>query len=365
MGLTMGRDGTAMIPIIFRRWRGKRRLSRKTRLFAVRAEHLARQSAVHALVFVALIVTAHTMAMMHFEGFGFSDSIWLTLTSITTVGYGDLSAKTPLGRSATVLIIYFGGIFVVAKMAGDFFDYRGLRRDAMKDGNWSWSHMKNHIVVIGSAVDTELHLARLLQECERAEATAGREIVLISQSFDNGLPPMLQGFDIKYVKGRGAAPAALEQSAVENAAIVIILAWREEDPSSDGNAFDVISRIRDVNGSAKIVAECVDDNNRQRLEGAGATLALRPVRAYPEMIIGGLLNPGSTTILENLFTAEGERIIRLEGTVTGSWADIVARYARDDIGTPIAYQDMRSGEIVTAPRGAKDVSADALFLLGG
>jgi len=26
---------------------------------------------------------------------------------------------------------------------------------------------------------------------------------------------------------------------------------------------------------------------------------------------------------------------------------------------------MRSGEIVTAPRGAKDVSADALFLLGG
>jgi voltage-gated potassium channel len=354
-----------MITKIFHRWRGRRRSRRKTHLFAVQAERLARQSAVYTLAFVALIVAAHTMAMMHFEGFGFSDSIWLTLTSITTVGYGDLSAATPLGRSATVLIIYFGGIFIVAKMAGDFFDYRGLRRDAMKDGNWSWSHMKNHIVVIGSEVDSELHLARLIQECERAEATAGRGIVLISQSFDGGLPAMLQGFDIKYVKGRGAAPAALEQSAIANAAIVIILAWKEEDPASDGNAFDVISRIRDVNGAARIVAECVDDNNRQRLEGAGATLALRPVRAYPEMIIGGLLNPGSTTILENLFTAEGERIIRLEGAVTGSWADIVAQYVRDDGGTPIAYRDARSGKIVTAPRGATDVSADALFLLGG
>ena len=354
-----------MIPNIFRRrWR-KRRLRQKTRLLAGYTERRTRQSAVNTLAFVTLIITAHTLAMMHLEGFGFSDSIWLTLTTITTVGYGDLSAATPLGRSATVLILYFGGIFIVAKMAGDFFDYRGLRREAMKDGNWSWSHMKNHIVVIGSKVDSELHLARLMQECERSEATAGREIVLISQSFDGGLPPVLQCFDIKYIRGRGGAPAALEQGAVEKAAIIIILAWNEEDASSDGNAFDVICRVREINTGAKIVAECVDDNNRQRLEEAGATLALRPVRAYPEMIIGGLLNPGSTTILENLFTAEGERIIKAEGAVTGLWADIVAQYVRDDTGTPIAYQDARSGKIVTAPQGSTDVSADALFLLGG
>ena len=360
----VGETEQRMITNIFRHWRGKRRSKRKTHLFAVRTERLVRRSALQALAFVTLIVAAHTMAMMQFEGFGFSDSLWLTLTSITTVGYGDLSAATPLGRLATVGIIYFGGIFIVAKMAGDFFDYRGLRRDAMKDGNWSWSHMKNHIVVIGSEVDSELHLARLIQECERSEATAGRKIVLISQSFHAGLPAMLQGFDIRYVKGAGASPAALEQSAVEYAAIIIILASREEDPASDGNAFDVICRIRDLNGTARIVAECVDDDNRQRLEDAGATLALRPVRAYPEMIIGGLLNPGSTTILENLFTAEGERIVRLEGVVAGSWADIVAQYVRADSGTPIAYRDSRSGEIVTAPRGAREISADAVFVLG-
>jgi len=354
-----------MIPNIFRRWRGGRRPRRKTHLFAARTERLARQSGVYTLAFIALIIAAHTLAMMHIEGFGFSDSIWLTLTSITTVGYGDVSAATPLGRLATVLIIYFGGIFVVAKSAGDFFDYRGLRREAMKYGNWSWSHMKNHIVVIGSKVDSELHLARLLQECERSEVTEGRQIVLISQSFDGGLPAVLQGFDIKYVKGRGGAPAALEQGAADKAAIVIILAWQEEDPSSDGNAFDVICRLRDVNATAKIVAECVDDNNRRRLEDAGATLVLRAVRAYPEMIIGGLLNPGSTTILENLFTAEGERIITADGVFTGLWADIVAQYVRDDGGTPIAYRDARSGDIVTAPRGGTEVSADALFLLGG
>jgi voltage-gated potassium channel len=342
----------------------KRRPRLGSRLLAEQAERLARQSAIKTLAFIALIIITHTIAMMKFEGFSFSDSVWLTLTSVTTVGYGDLSAATPLGRLATVLLIYMGGIFIVAKMAGDFFDFRALRRDAMKSGNWSWSDMKNHIVLIGSKTDSEQHLARLLQECERSKATAGREIVLISQSFGGGLPNLLQGFDIKYVKGCGAEPAALEKGAVDQAAIVIILAWKEEDPTSDGKAFDVICRIRDANRDAEIVAECVDDNNRKRLEGAGATLVLRPIRAYPEMIIGGLLNPGSTTILENLFTAEGERIVRSEGAVSGLWAEIVALHVRGNTGTPIAYRDARTGKIVTAPRGAAEVSADAIFLLG-
>ena len=111
----------------------------------------------------------------------------------------------------------------------------------------------------------------------------------------------------------------------------------------------------------KIVAECVDDDNRQRLENAGATLVMRPVRAYPEMIIGGLLNPGSTIILENLFTAEGERIVRSEKLLNGVWSDIVSDYLDSDSGTPIAYRDANTGEIVTAPSGATNITADAIL----
>lgn len=354
-----------MIPILFGRWRQNRRSKKKIPLLLGSTGRIARLSGVKAIFYIALIIATHTVAMMHFEGFEFGDSVWLTLTSITTVGYGDLSATTGLGRLSTVLVLYFGGIFVVGNMAGDFFDYRSLRREAMKNGKWSWRKMKSHIVIIGSKIDSEQHLTRLAAECERNEATAGREIVLISENFGSGLPTALLGFDIKYVKGRGSAPATLEQAAVGKAEIVVILAWEEEDQSSDGHAFDVICRIRESNANAKIVAECVDDDNRKRLEKAGATLVLRPIRAYPEMIIGGLLNPGSTTILENLFTAEGERIVRTDGAFSGLWADIVSQYVRKDAGTPIAYREANSGKIITAPPGTANISADVLFLLGG
>tara|TARA_E500000331_G_C17096261_1_gene643343 strand:+ start:182 stop:550 length:369 start_codon:yes stop_codon:yes gene_type:complete len=81
---------------------------------------------------------------------GFDDGIWLTITSLTTVVYGDLSAARWKGQTATALIIYFGGIFVAGKFAGDFFDYRSARRAAMKLGDWNYPNLTHHIVVLGS-----------------------------------------------------------------------------------------------------------------------------------------------------------------------------------------------------------------------
>ena len=333
-----------------------------------RYEQHAKKSTIKSLFYIFSILIIHTFAMVQFEGFTIADSLWLTLTSITTVGYGDISATTGLGRFSTVLILYFCGIFIFAKMAGDFIDYRSLRRDAIKNGNWSWRNMNNHIVIIGSKIDSTQHLVRLISECRREPETATKEIVLISENISkdqlSSIPDNLQNLNIKYVKGHGNVPAVLEKAAIENAAIVIILAWKDEEPFSDGHAFDVICRVRAKNLMAKIVAECVDDDNRQRLENAGATLVMRPVRAYPEMIIGGLLNPGSTIILENLFTAAGERIVISETLLNGIWSAIVSDYLENNAGTPIAYRDTITGKIVTAPSGATKITADAIYLLG-
>ena len=113
------------------------------------------------------------------------------------------------------------------------------------------------------------------------------------------------------------------------------------------------------------IAECVDDNNRQRVETAGSILVLRPERAYPEMIIGGLLNPGFTTILGNFFTGERERIATEVNGKRGLWVDIVSEHTRTNLGAPIAYRDADTGKIVTAPPGDANITADAIFLLGG
>ena len=172
-----------MIPILAGNWRRGRRKNARALIASGRTINTARKSAIKALLYVTLIIVGHTAAMIYFEKFPVGDAFWLTLTSVTTVGYGDLSATTLAGRLSTILIVYVAGIFVIGKLAGDFFDYRSLRREAMKTGDWSWRKMQDHIVIIGSKEDSAQHLTRLITEIENNEVTAGREIILLSKSY--------------------------------------------------------------------------------------------------------------------------------------------------------------------------------------
>ena len=63
----------------------------------------------HLSIWVGAVIAAHVVAMVALEGMTIFEAIWLTATTIVTVGYGDLSAKTELGRVATMLL-YGAGI---------------------------------------------------------------------------------------------------------------------------------------------------------------------------------------------------------------------------------------------------------------
>jgi UDP-N-acetylmuramyl pentapeptide phosphotransferase/UDP-N-acetylglucosamine-1-phosphate transferase len=45
----------------------------------------------------------------------FSNAIWLTIITMTTVGYGDFYPRTHIGRTITVFLIIWG-IFIVSLM---------------------------------------------------------------------------------------------------------------------------------------------------------------------------------------------------------------------------------------------------------
>ncbi len=55
--------------------------------------------------YLAAITIGHTLAMMAFEELALGDAVWLTATTMTTVGYGDLSASTAAGRWSTVILV--------------------------------------------------------------------------------------------------------------------------------------------------------------------------------------------------------------------------------------------------------------------
>ena len=61
-----------------------------------------------AIILLACIVVGGIFGYMALEDLSIYDAIYLVVTTISTVGYGDITPKTKAGRCFTVFLIIFG-----------------------------------------------------------------------------------------------------------------------------------------------------------------------------------------------------------------------------------------------------------------
>jgi voltage-gated potassium channel len=59
-------------------------------------------------VVVLLLIGAGMLFYHHIEGWSFIDSYYFTVVTLTTVGYGDLTPATDLGKLFTTLYLFVG-----------------------------------------------------------------------------------------------------------------------------------------------------------------------------------------------------------------------------------------------------------------
>lgn len=338
----------------------RRRRSRPIYLDRFEITHLLRRS----LLFLLVVFALHVLAMMVFERMTPGDAVWLTLTTATTVGYGDLAATTPLGRTATVVLLFIGGIFILGNFAGEYFDMRRARRQRMIKGLWEWN-VERHILIINtpSQGGTE-YFQRLIGQLRRHDDYRDCPIVLLTRQYPDGLPQALRDLGVVHHTGSSDSYTSLGQVHPEAARAIVVISKEEYDVTSDALTFDILHRLRDTGiGSIPVIAECIADENRPRFRAAGATQVIRPSRAYPEILVRALVAPGSETVLENLFDYEGDHTRRydlsLEGVV---WGDLAAALIREGCGTPLAYIDL-DGQAICNPAPDRIVEGQGIILL--
>jgi voltage-gated potassium channel len=323
----------------------------------------------YPLLWLAAMVVLFVAAMAVFEGLPPDESLWLAVVTLTTVGYGDVTPKTVPGRAATVLLLLLGGVFVVAKLASDWFDWREEVRARKRSGSWRWE-MDGHVLVVGTPEGDAVRFFRGL--ARQLRGTPGyREVplLLLTRAFADradGLPQALCDDGLVHVDGAPTDEDALRMADAPRAAAVIVLAERPEDAVSDAISADVVARVRAMAAGAPpvIVTECVDDRNRARLLAAGAVAAVRPLRTYPEMLARALVAPGAERLLEDLFSSEGNELFRVElpKPWRGPWSRVASVLAERGLGTAIAYAPP-GGEARLNPAGTEDIEAGAIYVI--
>ncbi|MBL1271828.1 MAG: voltage-gated potassium channel [Marinobacter maritimus] len=340
--------------------------------FPLNAEHekshipmggLIRKRVKRLFMILVALLTIQVLIIWAAEDLTLFESVWLTMTTIATVGYGDYAPVTYTGRISTILFMFVGAITLLTLIVSDFIEYRFYRRERILTGRWIYK-MNNHIVIINTPKHGGMtYFMRFATQIRSIQGYETIPIMLLTREFPSGLPAELSDLGIVHFHGSGFDPDALKAVHAGSAKHIVVLAADESDPHSDSLTFDISHRLGELNLGQKTTAECVTDANRSRFKELGVRAVIRPVRTYPEIMVRSVVAPGSEKVLEDMFNYEHDHPHRYDLDLDDlTWADIVSALIRHGIGTALAYID-NDEEVICHPSVNKEIEGKGLIVL--
>ncbi|GGC83454.1 potassium channel family protein [Marinobacter halophilus] len=309
------------------------------------------------------LLVAQVLIIWAAEPLSLPEAVWLTMTTLVTVGYGDYAPETLIGRLSTVVLMFLTAITLLTLIVSDYIEFRFYRRERILTGRWIYK-MNEHIVIINTPRSGgEQYFMRFASQIRSVPEYHTVPIMILTRQFPGGLPAELADSGVVHFHGSGNDPEALKAVHAGSARHIIVLAADETDPFSDSLTFDIAHRLTESNLGGRTTVECVSDHNRDRFKALGVRTIIRPVRTYPEIMVRAVVAPGSEKVLEDMFNYERDHPHRYDLELDDLiWADIVSALVRHGIGTALAYID-HDDEVICHPDTTKEVEGKGLIVL--
>ncbi len=198
------------------------------------------------------------------------DSLWWSVVTMTTVGYGDYAPVSVGGRFliAFPAMIAGGGVLAygLSVITTYLIEEKTKELRGMNDFNF-----RRHIVLIN--YPGEAKLVEMIDELRHDAHLDDREFVLLTDQVDE-LPETLARLHVHFVKGSPINEEALERAGISQADDVILFARSERDENSDSFNLGVLVALQSTNSDLTIVVECVSPLHKELMLKAGASTAI-------------------------------------------------------------------------------------------
>jgi voltage-gated potassium channel len=304
------------------------------------------------LLAVLAAIALGTIIFHLLEGWSILDSLYVTAQTVTTVGFGDITPRTALGRLfATVFMIVGVGIVLYALTStvqsivhSELFARYGHSRKMSK--------LRDHFIICGAG-RVGSHLIRSLRAVDGLFLVIESDQRKCEALIEMGIPVLIRD-------------ATLEESLIE-AGVEHARGLASCLPDDADNVYVVLT-ARDLNPSIHIVARAAEEQAESKLIRAGANRVVAPTIIGGHRMAMALTKPAVGDFLDSVTANHlelGFEQLEVDPVSTLVGRKLSETVIRSELNIVIVSIRRNNGEIIFNPSGETKIEGgDMLIAIG-
>lgn len=252
------------------------------------------------IVFTSLlvfgVVFTGTMGYILLEGYTFLEALYMTITTIATVGYGEVKPLSDSGRIFTILLIVINiGVvaYAISSISSFFLDGHFAEFYRLNKMKQRIARLNNHVVVCGFGRNGKEACATLKRH--------GIPFVVIEKE-ESGFNDHDFGDVLHYIIDDATHEHVLMEAGVDRARALIATL-----PSDSENVFVVLT-AREVSKNILIISRASLDTSVSKLRRAGANNIIMPDKIGGAHMGSLVINPDVNEFIDLVTGQSGSNI---------------------------------------------------------
>lgn len=246
----------------------------------------------YALAIIVGIFGVGILGYILMEDYTFSEALYMTVITVSTVGFKEVRELSVEGRYfTTVLILISFGTFAytvssISKyvLTGTFQRYYKKYKMDSKIKN-----LEGHVVLCGAGRNGMESLENLLAN--------QRNVVVIEKRPE--VTDRLQDAGLFYIEGDATEEEALLNAGIERASALVTALPKDTD-----NVFVVLT-ARELNRTIRIVSRCTQDSSESKLKIAGANVVIMPDKVGGARMAGFIIDHNINRFIDTVSLRDG------------------------------------------------------------
>lgn len=306
---------------------------------------------------ILLLVSISTLVYMHTLNVSFLDALYMTVITISTVGFTEVAQMTTHAKIFTIVLIVIS-IFMVGYLlsaivtyfsGGNFYEH--WKEKKMKK---AIDTLEDHIILCGGG-ETGIYVAKQL-------AASDAEFVIIDNDLD--IIEELKNLGYPYVFEDATREASLKAANIDKAKGLITTLPKDAD-----NVYVVLT-ARYLNPKLHIIARAHEEFADKKLKRAGANVTVSTNEIGGKKIAALMLKPQASHFMDYIIDTGNISLDLEEVTIdpTSELVDLALKEAKISEKTGLIVLAIRRGEndaFIFNPRANEVLHAtDTMIVIG-